>query len=231
MSDKPTLTNEEIKAKRLALQKEIEYLNSKVNNPTAYSLKDGPYVNSEMHREDKVKLSKLLERYRALVNVYDEGVIVMDKYLYFSDGRYVLKYVPQKNRWDLYDGTLYMTSDVVFTDDGETAVATHKTQNSDMYGEIVSHVFTIKCKVSPDPIVNRAKPIPCTIIDVGLGLAAQDAGYWEKYGFVKDANDGRLRQPTTAEYDAVLKTKQVAKKETPKKKGFGLGSFLGGKKQ
>ena len=223
-------SNEQEIKRKSELKIEIEAMERRLTSSASITLRDGPYANSEMHRSDKVKIVKLLEEYNALVNVFYEETIVMDKQLSFSDSRYVLKYNPQKNRWDLYEGTVYMTSDVVFTDD-ENAVATHRTITSDQHGEGVNHVYIIKCKVSPDPIVERAKAIPCTKVEEGLGMVTPpNRDYMESLGFVFDKLYHTWRRPTPEEYEQKQKADPnyiPAKGKEVKKKGVSFSSFLG----
>lgn len=155
------MNNDEAKAKRLELKKEIEQLNSKIGNPTAYTLADHqPYNDSPMHALDKVKVGKLLEEYRALPNVqFKEDAITVKKYLSYSNGRYTLKYVAEKDRWDMYDGTQYMTSNVKFLDENMIEV-TNTTISSDNYGEPVDHIYTLKVAPSVDSTIENSKPLP-----------------------------------------------------------------------
>lgn len=82
-------------------------------------------------------------------------------------------------------------------------------------------------RASPDPIVERSQTTPCGKVAEGLSTQKQDDIYWQKLGFVKDANTGIMRKMNTDEYDKVLKEKQVKKPEQAKKKGLSFTSFLG----
>lgn len=201
------MNNDEVKVKRLEIRKEIEQLSSKIGNPTAYTLADHqPYSDSPLFALDKEKFKQKLEEYRALPNVrVEEGQVTPKKCLSFSNDRYTLKYIPSKDEWQFYDGSIYMTNNVNFSEDGESAEAIHTTVNSDNYGEPVDHIYRMKCASVPDKIVERAEPIPCSKVAEGLATLKQDDDYWKRMGLVKDANTGRMRKMNTDEYDKFSK--------------------------
>lgn len=144
--------SDNIADKRAELKEHIQLLDSKISNPQSIRLNDGqPYANSPEYEADQKKLKHLVEEYQSLPNVsVDEGTLILDKHLSFSNGRYNLVYNPKNNSWNFYDGTVYLSSDITFTDE-ETAVATHTTVNSDNFGEPVDHKYTFKCKGKPRP--------------------------------------------------------------------------------
>jgi hypothetical protein len=84
----------------------------------------------------------------------------------------------------------------------------------------------LKCQSSPDPILIKAKPIPCSkIIE---GVAAQpstDKEYMAKMGYVWDEQYKRYRKQTPDEFCSTLKS--VKKQPEQKKKGLSFSSFLG----
>jgi hypothetical protein len=100
------------------------------------------------------------------------------------------------------------------------------TVTSDNYGEPVDHVYTLKCKATPDPIVEKAQPIPCGKIAEGLSTLSQDEIYWKKPGFVKDAQTGALRKMNTEEYDKILKQQQKRTVPVKKNSRINFGRFL-----
>ena len=221
------MNNDEIKTKKAELKKQIEQLSDKTEHPSSFRTKDKePYVSSPEFEVDKEKLKQKVKEFNSLIESFDVASATLKKTLLFSDGMYTLKYSPQKDRWDMYIGEEYKSSDVRFSDDGETAKVYVLTRSSDTYGQLANYVYTFKTPSTPDSIVEKAKPIPCSkIIE---GLAAQpttDEEYYKKMGLVLDPVYKRWRKPTPDEYCATLKS--VKKPEAKTKKGISFGKFLG----
>ncbi len=221
------LSNDEIKSKKLSLKKEIEQLSSKTDNPSSIRLKNGePYVHSQEYQADLIKIERLVKEFNSLIESFDVASATLKKSLSFSDGRYTIKFDPQRNKWNFFDGSEYKSSDVRFSENGEEAKVYVQVCNSDTHGERVNYIYTFKTASTPDPVVEKAAPIPCDKITEGVATLRQDNdAYMKSLGFVFDTTYKRYRRPSPEEYCATLKS---AKKEPEKKKsGFGLGSFLG----
>jgi len=219
--------------KRAELKAKISALNEKLCNPSVYRIdKDTPYSYSSQMEADRIKLNDLLKEYRTIANVQvSEGTIELKKHLSFRNDLYELRYVPEKDAWHFYRGSIFLTDKVTFPDD-ETALVTHTTVSSDNYSEPVDHIYTLKCKSSPDAIVTKAKPVPCTIVDAGIAVMKQNDDYWKSLGFIKDKETGALRRQTPLEYEAKQKADpnyQAPKTKAVQKKGIKFSSFLGRK--
>lgn len=227
------MTNEQVKVLKAELKKQIEQLTSKTGNPTSYRLANKePYSNSSELVADQERLKQSVAEYYSLIECFDVATLTLKKSLSFTDGRFTLRYNPQKNMWNFYDGSEYKSSDVRFSDDGETCTVYVPVRNSDTNGELVNYIYTLKTASAPDPIVEKAKAEPaCNKIDEGLGAVAQPTNsYMESLGFVFDKTYHKWRKPTPLEYEEKQKADpnyQPAKKPEEKKKGFGFSSFLG----
>ena len=86
---------------------------------------------------------------------FREEAISVKKYLSYSNGRYILKYVAEKDRWSTNHGSQYMSSKVKFLDEDNVEV-TVTTVSSDNYGEPVYHIYSLKVVPSVDPIIQKA---------------------------------------------------------------------------
>jgi hypothetical protein len=165
------LTNEQVIAKKTELSKQIQQI-EKVLNSSNYRAKDGCGFSQAEINEMKAKSAKLLAEYRALPNIqFNEGVIPVNKMVIFSNGRFILKYVAEAKRWDFYDGTQYMTSNVTFLDENTVKII-QTTINSDNYGEPVDHVFILKVGTPNDPVIQKAV-VPHLIFPKGFVMETE----------------------------------------------------------
>ena len=223
------LTNEQIKARKAELKKLIEQLSSKTGNPSAYTLSDHqPYTGSPMEALDKVKLEQSLAEFGSLIESFDVATATVQKILTFSDGNYTIKYIPQKNRFDFYIGNEFRSSDVTFSEDGKSTKVIVPTRNSDTHGEIVNYVYTLNIPEPKDLTVKKAIAEPaCSKVEEGLASLKQNDEYWKQYGYVKDANTGRMRKPTPEEYCATLNQKRPMKDTKIGRNGLSFSKFLG----
>lgn len=213
------LDNEQIKARKEALRKEIERLKDKISNPSAFRTADGqPYVLSPMFEEDKKKFEEIVAEYNSLVESFDVATLTMKRIIHLADGRFTLKYRPEFNRWDFYDGNQYKGSNVEFLDE-DNAKITIPTQNSDTHGETVNYVYTIKIAPTINATVAKlAQPKPCTKVEEGLAMMQNpDDALMESMGYVKDPiAENKWRKQTPLEYDEKLKQQQKKPAKTKK---------------
>lgn len=212
--------------KRADLKAQITTLNDKLSNPTSYRIGlHQPYINSQAETDDRKKLNELIKKYQSLPNPsIVEAELVMKKSLSFTNGRYVLKYIPENDGWQFYDGSVYLTSNVKFSEDGETAEAINTTVSSDNYGEPVDRIYRMKVKSSLDPIVEKAQATPCSKIIEGIAaVPSTDRDYMKKMGYIWDETYKTYRKQTPDEFCATIK--QV-KKQPEKKKGPIFSKFL-----
>ncbi len=214
------MDNEQVKKRKFEIKARLQELETKIGNPTAYKTanKEPLVGNLQPLIEER---NNLLAEYNQLPNEsYEAATLRMKKTVFLSDGQYTLKYIPEKNRWDFYNGNEYKCSNVTFLDDDNAKVSV-TVCNSDTHGELIDYIYTIKVAPTVDLIVKKTKPVqPCSKIDEGLAaIPSKDDAYLKSMGLVKDANTGALRKQTPEEYDQQLK-KQQKKAEQPKKKGF-----------
>jgi hypothetical protein len=225
------MSKNQISDKRKELKEKITALNDKLSNPSSYRVGlHQPYINSQAETEDREKLNGLIKEYQNLPNPsIVEAELVMKKSISFTNGRYVLKYNPDKDSWQFYDGTVYLTSNIKFSEDGETDEAINTTVSSDNFGEPVDRIYRMKVKSSTDPIVEKAQPIPCSKIIEGVAaIPNTEKDYMLKMGYVWDETYKKYRKPTPDEYCATLHSiKKVPEKN---KRGLSFSSFLGVKK-
>jgi hypothetical protein len=222
MSDNTTMTNEQIKERKQVLRKEIEQLTSKLGSPDSYTTKEGqPFRISKEFAIAQEELRKKVDEYNTLIESFVVANLRLNKVITFTDNNYVIKYVPEKNRYDFYAGSEYIKGTVKFSEDLTEATVTCPTVNSDSHGELVNYIYNVKILEVKDIVVKRVQPKPCSLIDEGMATVGQDDAYWARMGFVKDAATGEMRRQTPLEMEA--KTKQ-AKPES--KKGLG-GLFRG----
>lgn len=226
MEDKPTLSEEQRMARRKTLAKEIEELNTKVGNPSDYFTSDKqPYRNSPEYLKDQELLKGKLCEYHTLTPKIVGPHLRMKSNLSFTDGRYILKYNYKVGKWDLYDGTDFLTRDVVFNAEGTEATMTVPVQNSTTHGETWHYIYSMKVLPNEDPILKKRVEPRCTIADEGEAMVKRpDNSFMSSMGYVVDANTGTWRRQTPLEYEA--KTKQTLAKPESKR---GLGGFFRGK--
>lgn len=211
------MDNNEIKIRKKELREEIQRLSEKIGNPTAYNLGNyHPYVNSPMFEEDKKKLEEDVTEYNLLVESFDVATLRMQKIIQLADGRFTLKYRPEYDRWDFYEGNEYMGSKVEFIDNDNIKV-TIPTQNSDTHGEIVNYIYTIKIVPTVNATVAKlAEPKPCSKLEEGTATLNQDEAYFAKLGLVKDKTYNTYRRISPFEYDEQLKKQQKKPAKTKK---------------
>ena len=158
-------TNDQVRAKKVELAKQIAEI-EKVMNSSNYRNKDGCGFTKAEIDEMKAKKAKLLTEYKALPNIQcSEGVISVNKFVTFTNDRYVLKYYAPKKRWDFYDGSQFLSSDVTFLDENTVKIV-HTTVNSDNYGEPVDHIYILKVGAPKDSVIMKAV-VPHTIFPKG----------------------------------------------------------------
>lgn len=216
MSNK--LTNEEIVARKATVKKQIEYLTSKTGNPTAYSLSNGnPYTGSKQAEDDKKKLRELVDEYNSLIVSIVVANLRLNKVITFTDGNYVIRYVPKKDRYDFYIGSEYKRGKVEFNEDLTEATVTCPTVNSDTHGETVNYIYKVKINEPKDVVVKKTNPKPCGMVEEGLAMVREpDASFMERCGYVKDPVYNKWRRQSPSEMQA--KIDQA--KPKPTKKGF-----------
>ena len=233
MEDKPTLTNDQIRERKAVLRREIEQLTSKIGNPDAYTTKEGqPFRISKDFAIAQEELRTKVDEYNTLIESFVVANLRLNKVITFTDGNYVIKYVPEKGRFDFYAGSEYIKGTVKFSEDLTEATVTCPTVNSDTKGETVNYIYKIRINEPKDIVVKKIQPKPCSMVEEGLGMVTKpDSSFMTSMGYVVDEASGQWRLQTPLELEAKQKAdpKYIGPKAKPESKKSGFGGLFKGK--
>ena len=221
------MNQEELKIKKRELLTEIETLQNSVGNPSVI------YPSVEAQKAAIKRLNDLIAEYQSmprtefLVATMPVGIAIS---LSDGNGRYSLRY-NGNGRFDFYEGSIYKSSDIEWSEDYSTAKVKVGTMNSDTQGETVDYVYMLKIAPINDPIIAKfltvknaatlqepkqpeaKKKYPDDFGMTGFGFVRrEDTGLWVHKGIYEAEQKAKL--------EAEKAQQQQAAPEPKKRKGL-----------
>ena len=149
----------ELKAKKREILTKVEYLQNSVGNPSVI------YPSREAQQAAIKELNRLISEYQSMPRT-EVLVANLAMGIAFSlndgAGRYSLRY-NGVGRWDFYEGSIYKSSDVEFSDDYSTAKVKVCTVNSDTQGEETDYVYNITVAPVRDSMITKLLNVKQTV--------------------------------------------------------------------
>ncbi len=216
------MDNEQLKTKKREILKEIESLQNSVGNPSVIYPSVEAQKTAIKRLNDLIAEYQLMPRTEFLVATMPVGIAIS-----LSDGnaRYSLRY-NGNGRFDFYEGSIYKSSDIEWSEDYSTAKVKVGTMNSDTQGETVDYIYILKIVPIHDPMIrklfNVTQPVTAQKPKQPEAKKKYPRDYgMEEFGFVRDTTTGGwINKAVVESYERAERKSIEPKKDSKKRKGL-----------